>query len=204
MRCRDEYRALISKINIEKAKYAEEEQKVNDDLEASIQITTEKMKKWNNRIVIYIFAFMVFVGVIYEMLIFYNNKAMILIIIGIGLIILMAIFGVEIFYRVKLKKLNALKNEDDDEKIKLRDSINNLNNQIASLIVSVITLNEHFVELSNIKDETLLYQKWDEYTKQVIMSINKKYNYQATYSEYQEYYDEYEHYLLSKEKENEN
>ena len=47
MRCRDEYRALISKINIEKAKYAEEEQKVNDDLEASIQITTEKMKKWN-------------------------------------------------------------------------------------------------------------------------------------------------------------
>ena len=70
--------------------------------------------------------------------------------------------------------------------------------------VNIITDYKSNYDLSNIKDETLLYQKWDEYTKQVIMSINKKYNYQATYSEYQEYYDEYEHYLLSKEKENEN
>lgn len=202
MRCRDEYRALLSKINIEKAKYAEKEKEVNDELEAEIQLTTEKIKKWNNRIIIYVFACLIMIAAIYYFLKYFDQILIFLIITLILIAIGFVLLAIQQYFKSHLKKLNNFK-MNDEEKERLRENINSLNKQISSLIVSVITLNDHFVELSNTKNEEELYEKWERYTKQTIMAINKKYNYEATYSEYQEYYNEYEHYLLKKERENE-
>ena len=84
-------------------------------------------------------------------------------------------------------------------KEKVREKIRDLNNLISSLTVSIITLNEHFYELSNITDDNLLKEKWHKYSNEIIMAINKKYSFNVTYTEYQEYLKEYEESLQKKE-----
>ena len=112
---------------------------------------------------------------------------------------LIVILSFEITYKVKLKKCNEKKDEEFKGKIEVRDKIRELNNQISSLVVSIITINEHFYELSNITDDNILNEKWKLYSNQIIMAINKKYNYKATYSEYEEYLKDYEEQLKEKE-----
>ena len=92
----------------------------------------------------------------------------------IKVLVVLIILGLGIYHQKVLEKLTRLK-EEDAEKKKIRDQIRELNNEISSLVVSVVVLNEHFEELSNIKDQTILEEKWKLYSNQVIMAINKKY-----------------------------
>lgn len=192
MRSSQEYRALIAKINIEKSIYAEKELIVNEELEQKIQYITEKIKKFNAIFVICFMGFLVLLGLVYEFFKYYNIKQYIgyVAILLISILIMILVF--EIVYKTKLKNLNKQKDKDDEEKQVLRKKIRDLNSQIASLVVSIITLNEHYYELSNITNKDLLNEKWDIYTNQTIMAINKKYGYKATYTEYEEYLKEYE------------
>lgn len=198
MRSNEEYKALLAKINVQKGIYAEKEATVNEELEQKIQLAFEKKKKMNNLFVIVSLGMMVLLGIIYEFLKFFNEKeSIIFFIIGMVLVVLI-ILGLGIYHQKVLEKLTRLK-EEDAEKKKIRDQIRELNNEISSLVVSVVVLNEHFEELSNIKDQTILEEKWKLYSNQVIMAINKKYNYQANYNDYQEFLRNYENHLNSKE-----
>lgn len=198
MRSNEEYKALLAKINVQKGIYAEKEATVNEELEQKIQLAFEKKKKMNNLFVIVSLGMMVLLGIIYEFLKFFNEKeSIIFFIIGMVLVVLI-ILGLGIYHQKVLEKLTRLK-EEDVEKKKIRDQIRELNNEISSLVVSVVVLNEHFEELSNIKDQTILEEKWKLYSNQVIMAINKKYNYQANYNDYQEFLRNYENHLNSKE-----
>lgn len=198
MRSSEEYKALLAKINVQKGIYAEKEATVNEELEQKIQLAFEKKKKMNNLFVIVSLGMMVLLGIIYEFLKFFNEKeSIIFFIIGMVLVVLI-ILGLGIYHQKVLEKLTRLK-EEDAEKKKIRDQIRELNNEISSLVVSVVVLNEHFEELSNIKDQTILEEKWKLYSNQVIMAINKKYNYQANYNDYQEFLRNYENHLNSKE-----
>ena len=192
MRSSQEYKALIAKINIEKSLYAEKELLVNDELEQKIQYVTEKIKKFNSIFVICFLSFLVLVGIVYEFFKYYNIKEYIIYVILFLISILIMIFVFETVYKTKLKNLNKQKEKDDEEKQIIRNKIRELNSQISSLVVSIITLNEHYYELTNIKDTNVLEEKWELYTNQIIMAINKKYGYKATYTEYEEYLKEYE------------
>lgn len=192
MRSSQEYKALIAKINIEKSLYAEKELLVNDELEQKIQYVTEKIKKFNSIFVICFLSFLVLVGIVYEFFKYYNIKEYIIYVILFLISILIMIFVFETVYKTKLKNLNKQKEKDDEEKQIIRNKIRELNSQISSLVVSIITLNEHYYELTNIKDTHVLEEKWELYTNQIIMAINKKYGYKATYTEYEEYLKEYE------------
>ena len=192
MRSSEEYKALLAKINIKKTIYAEKELEVDDELEQKIQYYVEKVKKMDVIFVICFMSFMVLVGVVYEFFKYYNIKQYIGYVILFLISILVMIFVFSLVFKKKLKKLNKVKDKNNNEKAEIRDTIKSLNNEIASLVVSIITLNEHYYELSNIDNEELLLQKWEQYTNEIIMAINKKYNYRATYTEYQEYLQEYE------------
>ena len=195
MRSSEEYKALLAKINIKKTIYAEKELEVDDELEQKIQYYVEKVKKMDVIFVICFMSFMVLVGVVYEFFKYYNIKQYIGYVILFLISILVMIFVFSLVFKKKLKKLNKVKDKNNNEKAEIRDTIKSLNNEIASLVVSIITLNEHYYELSNIDNEELLVQKWEQYTNEIIMAINKKYNYRATYTEYQEYLQEYENKL---------
>lgn len=195
MRSSEEYKALLAKINIKKTIYAEKELEVDDELEQKIQYYVEKVKKMDVIFVICFMSFMVLVGVVYEFFKYYNIKQYIGYVILFLISILVMIFVFSLVFKKKLKKLNKVKDKNNNEKSEIRETIKSLNNEIASLVVSIITLNEHYYELSNIDNEELLVQKWDQYTNEIIMAINKKYNYRATYTEYQEYLQEYENKL---------
>lgn len=192
MRSSEEYKALLAKINIKKTIYAEKELEVDDELEQKIQYYVEKVKKMDVIFVICFMSFMVLVGVVYEFFKYYNIKQYIGYVILFLISILVMIFVFSLVFKKKLKKLNKVKDKNNNEKAEIRETIKSLNNEIASLVVSIITLNEHYYELSNIDNEELLVQKWEQYTNEIIMAINKKYNYRATYTEYQEYLQEYE------------
>ena len=195
MRSSEEYKALLAKINIKKTIYAEKELEVDDELEQKIQYYVEKVKKMDVIFVICFMSFMVLVGVVYEFFKYYNIKQYIGYVILFLISILVMIFVFSLVFKKKLKKLNKVKDKNNNEKAEIRETIKSLNNEIASLVVSIITLNEHYYELSNIDNEQLLVQKWEQYTNEIIMAINKKYNYRATYTEYQEYLQEYENKL---------
>lgn len=195
MRSSEEYKALLAKINIKKTIYAEKELEVDDELEQKIQYYVEKVKKMDVIFVICFMSFMVLVGVVYEFFKYYNIKQYIGYVILFLISILVMIFVFSLVFKKKLKKLNKVKDKNNNEKAEIRNTIKSLNNEIASLVVSIITLNEHYYELSNIDNEELLVQKWEQYTNEIIMAINKKYNYRATYTEYQEYLQEYENKL---------
>lgn len=192
MRSSQEYKALLAQINIKKTLYAEKEALVDDELEQKIQYYVEKVKKWDVILVICFTSFLVLTGVIYEFFKYYNIKEYIIYVILFLVSIIVMIFVLSIVFKTKLKKQNNLKEKNDSEKEIIRENIKKLNEEISSLVVSIITLNEHFYELSNIQDEQLLQEKWKKYTTEIIMAINKKYNYRATYTEYQEYLQEYE------------
>lgn len=192
MRSSQEYKALLAQINIKKTLYAEKEALVDDELEQKIQYYVEKVKKWDVILVICFTSFLVLTGVIYEFFKYYNIKEYIIYVILFLVSIIVMIFVFSIIFKTKLKKQNNLKEKNDSEKEIIRENIKKLNEEISSLVVSIITLNEHFYELSNIQDEQLLQEKWKKYTTEIIMAINKKYNYRATYTEYQEYLQEYE------------
>ena len=102
-----------------------------------------------------------------------------------------------------IKILNEAKEKHKEANTDIRQKILAYNNKISSLVISVLTLNEHFNELATITNEQELLKKWDKYTKEMNMAINKQYNYHPTYSEHQEYYRDYENYLESQNKTNE-
>lgn len=199
MKSSQEYKALLAKINVQKGIYAQQELQVNDELEQKIQYNVEKIKKFNILFVISFAVMLVLLGVIYEFFKYFNIKEYIIYVVIAMIIGLIVILSFEITYKIKLKKCNDKKDEEFKGKIEVRDKIRELNNQISSLVVSIITINEHFYELSNITDDNILIDKWKLYSNQIIMAINKKYNYKATYSEYEEYLKDYEEQLKEKE-----
>ena len=199
MRFNEEYKALLTKINVQKCHYAEREMAYSNELEQSIQLNVEKKNKWTARIMIYVVAAFIFLGLIADLLIIINQKWLIWVMIGVFVIVFLVLTGFEIYYINKSKKLNLQKEKEQEDKKDIRSIILDLNNQISTLVVSVITMNEHYNELSNLKTEEEKLEKWNIYTSEVIAAINKKYNYKPTYSEYQEYYRDYEQHLESLE-----
>ena len=199
MRGSQEYKALLAKINIQKEIYSQKDLYVNEELENKIQYYVEKIKKFNILVVISFSLSLVLLGIIYEFFKYYNIKQYIGYVVLIMITGLFVLIGFEIAYRKKLKNCNIKKDEEDNDKEKVREKIRDLNNLISSLTVSIITLNEHFYELSNITDDNLLKEKWHKYSNEIIMAINKKYSYRVTYTEYQEYLKEYEESLQKKE-----
>lgn len=204
MRCKEEYRALLTKINVQKGNYAEKEMVVSNELEQKIQITTEKIKKWTVRIVIYVAIMMVLLGTIYDLLTYINQKWLITVVLIAMVVIFLLFTGFEIFYKIKLYKLNIQREKEQLDKKDIRENIVSLNDQIASLVVSVITINEHYYELSSIESSEEKIKKWNEYTKEVIANIHNININHPTYTEYQDYYRDYEQYLEDLEKEYEN
>ena len=192
MRFNEEYKALLTKINVQKCHYAEREMAYSNELEQSIQLNTEKKKKWTIRIMIYTIFVFIFIGTIANFLLIINEKWLIWVFIAIFVIIFCVLLGFETYYRIKLKKLNEEKEKEQADKQDIRKIILDLNNQISSLVVGAITLNEHYNELSNIQSDEEKLIKWEKYTKEVIAAINKKYNYTPTYTEYQDFYRDYE------------
>lgn len=192
MRFNEEYKALLTKINVQKCHYAEREMAYSNELEQSIQLTVEKRKKWTTRVMIYTVIVFIFLGVIADFLTILNEKWLIWLFLAVFILIFCILVGIERFYKIKIKKLNDKKEKEQEDKKDIRSIILNLNNQISSLVVAAITLNEHYNELSNIKSDEEKLLKWDKYTKEVIEAINKKYKYNPTYSEYQDFYRDYE------------
>lgn len=199
MRFNEEYKALLTKINVQKCHYAEREMAYSNELEQSIQLNVEKKNKWTARIMIYVVAAFIFLGLIADLLIIINQKWLIWVMIGVFVIVFLVLTSFEIYYINKIKKLNLQKEKEQEDKKDIRSIILDLNNQISTLVVSVITMNEHYNELSNLKTEEEKLEKWNIYTNEVIAAINKKYNCTPTYSEYQEYYRDYEQHLESLE-----
>lgn len=194
MRFNDEYKALLTKINVQKCHYAEREMAYSNELEQSIQLAVEKKQKWTARIMIYTVAMLIILGMSADLLVIINQKWLIWLLILAAIVGFLIFTGFEIYYIRKIKKFNEQKNKEQEDKKDIRAIINDLNHQISTLVVATITLNEHFNELSTLKTDEEKLQKWNIYTKQVIAAINKKYNYTPTYNEYQEYYRDYEAY----------
>lgn len=195
MRFNEEYKALLTKINVQKCHYAEREMAYSNELEQTIQLTVEKKQKWTARIMIYAIISFIVAGLAADMLVIINQKWLIWFIIGALILGFLILTGFEIFYIIKLKKLNNQKQKEQEDKKDIRAIINDLNDQISTLVVSTITMNEHFHELANLKNDEEKKEKWNIYTKEVIAAINKKYNYKPTYTEYQEFYRDYEQHL---------
>ncbi len=192
MRYSDEYNALLGKINIQKEIYTKKLSETDTETESKIQFLMEKIKKCGVVVVIYFLVAVSMLGIIFSILTYYNKREWIVYIFIALTIILVIFIGREMFYKFKLNKIYQEKQSTVKEQDEIRNSINNLNDQICSLVLSVITINEHFNELSMIESEELLQLKWEQYTKNIMGAINKKYDYSPTYSDYQEYYKMYE------------
>lgn len=199
MRCSNEYKALLIKINNQKANYAQKELFVSTDLEQKIQLYTEKKQKWTIRILVASVVMMVLLGMIYNLLQIINQRWLIIVIISVMILVFCTFIGFELFYKFKIKKLNTQKIKEDEEKTNVRQRVVSLNDQISTLVVSVIVLNEHFYELSSIENEEERIKKWQKYVLETVEAINSKYFYHPTYTEYQEYYKNYEYFMKEKE-----
>lgn len=199
MRCSNEYKALITKINNQKSNYAVKDLFVSTELEQKIQLITEKKKKWTVRLIVSTAIMLVLMGTIYDFLKIVNQKWIMTVVIVAMLVIFLVIFTFETVYKIKLTKLNKQKIKEDEEKNHVRNNIVSLNDQISSLAVSVIVLNEHFYELISIENEEVRVKKWQEYVLEVVEAINYKYSYRPTFEEYQEYYKNYEYFMKEKE-----
>lgn len=191
MRFSEDYNALLDKINVQKKKYAEKEMAYSNEIDYLIIHHTEKKQKYSQRMIVYIVIALLFIGFVYDIALYINEKWLIWLYIGLILAIFIAMTTLEIIQIFKIKKLKGQKTTEEQEKNTIREHIIALNNQISSLVVSTITINEHYYELSSIENEEELIQKWNIYTYEVIEAINKKYDYHATYTEYQEFYREY-------------
>lgn len=192
MRCTNEFRSLLAKINVEKEKYAQRELFVSYELEQKIQIETEKSKKNDVYIIVAFSLLIVILGYIYDFLKIVNQKWIITIVIII-MAIIMGIFIVKgIIYKVKLSRLSKKKEQEDQEKADIRARIKELNDQISALVLSVIVLNEHFYELSLIENKELREKRWNELIFNQNIAINKMYNYVPTTEDFLNYYKEYE------------
>ena len=203
MRCNEEYINLLININKEKSIYAEKEEIVFSEEESKIQFMTEKLKKIQIWMVIYCIICAIILWPINILLEYYNKPSWIVYVIYAFVIGLFVFIGFEIAFKIKLKVLNEEKEKHKEANTDIRKKILDYNNKISSLVISVLTLNEHFNELATINNEQELFKKWDQYTKEMNMAINKKYNYHPTYSEHQEYYRDYEKYLESQKENNE-
>ena len=199
MRCSNEYKALLIKINNQKANYAQKELFVSTDLEQKIQLYTEKRQKWTIRILVASVVMMILLGMIYNLLQIINQRWLIIVIISVMILVFCTFIGFELFYKFKIKKLNAQKIKEDEEKTNVRQRVVSLNDQISTLVVSIIVLNEHFYELSSIENEEERIKKWQKYVLEIVEAINSKYFYHPTYTEYQEYYKNYEYFMKEKE-----
>lgn len=199
MYCKEEYKALLAKINIEKEKYAQKDFFITTELETKIQYVQENITKWQKRTLIYFITACISLWPIFYFFTYYNIKKYIFLVILVLVLGLFAFLLMEKIYIHRLKKYNQEKQPNEEEKVQIINKINELNKQIESLIISVITINEHYNELSNITNEEQLVNKWNYYTKQLIMAINYKYNYKATYTDYQEYFQNYEKQLENKQ-----
>ena len=199
MRCSNEYKALLIKINNQKANYAEKELFVSTDLEQKIQLYTEKRQKWTIRILVASVVMMILLGTIYSLLQIINQRWLIIVIISVMILVFCTFIGFELFYKFKIKKLNTQKIKEDEEKTNVRQRVVSLNDQISTLVVSIIVLNEHFYELSSIENEEERIKKWQKYVLETVEAINYKYFYHPTYTEYQEYYRNYEYFMKEKE-----
>ena len=192
MRCNNEFRSLLAKINIEKEKYAQRELFVSYELEQKIQIETEKKKKNDVYIIVAFSLLIVIMGYIYDFLKIVNQKWIITIVIII-MAIIMGIFILKgIIYKVKLNHLSKKKEQEDQEKTSIRSKIKELNDQISALVLSVIVLNEHFYELSLIQSKELREKRWEELIFNQNVAINRLYNYVPTTEDFLNYYKEYE------------
>lgn len=199
MRCSNEYKALLIKINNQKANYAQKELFVSTDLEQKIQLYTEKKQKWTIRILVASVVMMILLGMIYNLLQIINQRWLIIVIISVMILVFCTFIGFELFYKFKIKKLNTQKIKEDEEKTNVRQRVVSLNDQISTLVVSIIVLNEHFYELSSIENEEERIKKWQKYVLETVEAINSKYFYHPTYTEYQEYYKNYEYFMKEKE-----
>ena len=137
MRYNDEYKALLTKINVQKCHYAEREMAYSNELEQSIQLTVEKKQKWTARIMLYTILSFIFIGLIGDFLVIINQKWLIWFVIALLVIIFCVLTGFEIYYIRKLKKLNIQKEKEQEDKKDIRAIILDLNNQISSLVVAV-------------------------------------------------------------------
>lgn len=192
MRCGNEFRSLLSKINVEKEKYSQRELFVSNELEQKIQIITEKSKKNDVYIIVALSLLIVMLGYIYDFLKIVNQKWLITIFVIIMALIMIYFFVKGIIYKVKLKKLYKEKDKEDQEKEQIRARIKELNDEISSLVISVIVLNEHFYELSLINDKEEREKRWKELILKQNVAINKLYKYVPTTEDYLNYYKEYE------------
>lgn len=199
MYCKEEYKALLAKISLEKEKYSQKDTFVTTELETKIQYTQENIMKWQKRTIIYFIFACLSLWPIFYFFTYFNIKKYIFLVILILTLGLFVFITMEKIYTHKINKYNEQKQQTQDEKELAIKQIKQLNNQIQSLIVSVITINEHYNELSNITNEEQLKEKWNYYTKQLIMAINYKYNYKATYTDYQEYFQDYEKQMENKQ-----
>ena len=109
MRASNEFRSLLSKINIEKENYSQRELFVSNELEQKIQVLTEKSKKNDVYIIVAISLLIVMLGYIYDFLKIVNQKWIISIVVIIMAIIMGYFFIKGIIYKVKLQKLNKEK-----------------------------------------------------------------------------------------------
>lgn len=191
MRCDNEFRSLLAKINVKKEQYAQRELFVSNELEHKIQVNTEKKKKNDVYSIITLAVLIVILGYIYDLLTIINEKWIVSIVVIIMGIIMTFFLVKSIIYNRVLYKLNKEKQKEDATKEEIRVEIKKLNDEISSLVLSVIVLNEHFYELSEIKDATERENKWKEYIFYKNVAINKQYNYFPTTEDYLNYYKEY-------------
>ena len=192
MRCGNEFRSLLSKINVEKEKYSQRELFVSNELEQKIQIITEKSKKNDVYIIVALSLLIVMLGYIYDFLKIVNQKWLITIFVIIMALIMVYFFVKGIIYKIKIKKLYKEKDKEDQEKEQIRARIKELNDEISSLVISVIVLNEHFYELSLINNKEEREKRWKELILKQNVAINKLYKYVPTTEDYLNYYKEYE------------
>lgn len=192
MRCNREFQALMNKINAQKTNYSVKEMYIHTTIEQKLQLTHEKIKKFTTLILVSTAVMLCLLGIIFDFLKIINEKWIMTILIIVCVGIYLTLWGIEIFYKQRYKSLLKQKEQENKEKYEVMDDINSLNKKISSLVVSVITLNEHFYELSSIENEQELAKKWDLYCKDVIAAVNFKYNYHPTYEGYIDFYREYE------------
>ena len=192
MRCNNEFKSLLAKINVEKENYSKRELLLSEELEQKIQIQSEKLKKNNVYIIIAFSILIVMLGYVYDFLKIVNQKWLISIFVIVMILIMTIFIAISIIYKAKLKHLYKAKDKEDSEKEEIRQRIKSLNDEISKLVLSVIVLNEHFYELSMIKDKKQREIRWCELIKSQNVAINKLYNYVVTIEDYLNYYKEYE------------
>jgi len=201
IRLTDEYKELLGRINISKSEYSQEHDKVDIELEKDIQYYKEQRKIWDKRLFKYNIAVLIMWGLsFFVMKSFYAQKELLtamLIELGIFSIITVILIVKKESYTILLSKTNKIKNKKHKKENNLIGDFVSLNKDIDKAIISIITINEHYYELSSLKDNKELLKKWDKYTKEIIGVVNLKNNFSSTYSDYQDLYNEYYEYFTN-------